>query len=256
MLLALDAGNSTITAGCVAGGEVKARAVFATAARTSDEYAVLMSQALAMHGVEPGGFDGAIVACVVPQMTKTLARAARMLAGVEPLVVGAGVKTGLNIGIDDPSQLGADLVASAVGALADREPPLIICDLGTATSVCVIDARSRLLGGAILPGAAVSLDALAGSAALLPGITLEAPKQCIGTNTNDCMKSGAVFGTAAAIDGMIDRFEQELGCEARYVATGTLAGLIIPHCRREIEIDDALALKGLERIWIKNQRRK
>ena len=195
MLLALDAGNSTITAGCIAGGEVRARAVFATAARTSDEYAVLMSQALAMHGVEPGGFDGAIVACVVPQMTKTLARAARMLAGVEPLVVGAGVKTGLNIGIDDPSQLGADLVASAVGALADREPPLIICDLGTATSVCVIDARSRLLGGAILPGAAVSLDALAGSAALLPGITLEAPKQCIGTNTNDCMKSGAVFGT-------------------------------------------------------------
>ena len=256
MLLALDAGNSTITAGCIEDGSVAARAVFATARRTPDEYAALIAQALHMRGVEASAFTGAAIASVVPTLTGILREAVKLLTGLDALVVGAGVKTGLNIGIDDPSTLGADLVAVAVGALEGREPPLIIADLGTATTVYVIGPGSRLLGGAIMPGAAVSLEALAGTASLLPSIPLEAPRRSIGTNTNDCMKSGAVFGTASAIDGMIDRFEHELGGPARYVATGTLARRIIPYCRREMEIDDLLSLKVLALIWERNQRAK
>lgn len=254
MLLALDAGNTTITAGCMEDGRLVGRAVFATARRTADEYAALFAQALHMRGVEPDGFEGAAIACVVPPLTEVLREAVHILTGRDALIVGAGVKTGLNIGIDDPSQLGAGLAAIAVGALAGHEPPLIVADLGTATTICVIDERGRLRGGAILPGAAVSLEALAGSAALLPGIPLEAPRQCIGTNTNDCMKSGAVFGTAAAIDGMVGRMERELGGGAFLLATGALAGQIVPYCERGFVIDDDLAMKGLYRIWTKNQR--
>ena len=256
MLLAIDAGNSIVTAGCIESGAVTARAVFSTARRTADEYATLFAQSFAMRGVMPQGFTGAAIACVVPQLINVLHEAVKLWAGVDALIVGAGVKTGLNIGIDDPSQLGADLVAIAVGALNGYEPPLIIADLDTATTLYVIGPGSRFLGGAILPGAAVSLDALAGTASLLPNIQLEAPRRCIGTNTNDCMKSGAVFGTASAIDGMIDRFERELGGPARYVATGALARRIVPYCRHEMEIDDLLSLKGLARIWERSQRAK
>ena len=254
MLLALDAGNSSVTAGCVKDGGLICRAVFSATKRTADEYAALFAQSFAMRGVDVRDFEGAAIACVVPPLTEVLREAVRILTGTEALVVGAGVKTGLNIGIDDPSTLGADLVAIAVGALYGREPPIIIADLDTATTVYVIDGRSRLLGGAIMPGAAVSLDALSGTASLRPSIPLEAPKRCIGTNTNDCMKSGAVFGTASSIDGMIERFEAELGTRARYVATGTLAGRIVPHCRHSLELDDSLSMKGLALIWEKNQR--
>lgn len=257
MLLALDAGNSSVAAGVFgADGELICRSAFSSVRRTADEYAVLLAQSFSMHGVDARGFDGGVLACVVPQLTEVLCGAVSILTGSRPLVVGAGVKTGLNIGLDDPSQLGADLVAIAVGALESREPPIIIADLDTATTVYVIDGRTRLLGGAILPGAAVSLNALAGTASLLPSIPLEAPKRCIGTNTNDCMKSGAVFGTASAVDGMIDRFERELGGEARHIATGALASRIIPHCSHDFEIDENLSMRGLYRIWLKNQRRK
>lgn len=257
MLLALDAGNTTVTAGCISDGEVIARAVFATARRSADEYAALIAQSFALRGIDVHEFTGAVVACVVPQLATVLRETVKLLTGTDALMVGAGVKTGLNIGIDDPSQLGADLVAISVGALDGRTPPIIIADLGTATTVIVIDAKSRLLGGAILPGAAVSLDALSGSASLLPSIPLEAPKRTIGTNTNDCMKSGAVFGTASAIDGMILRFKRELGIdEASCIATGVLASRIVPYCQHEIEIDEDLAMKGLALIWERNRRQR
>ena len=254
MLLAIDAGNTSITAGCLEGGSLLCRAQFSAERRTADELAVLMGQALRMRGVDTAAFEGAVMSCVVPPLLEMLRGAVRLVTGHDPLVVGAGVKTGLNIGIDDPSTLGADLVASAVAALDGRTPPVIIADLSTATTIFVIDGKSRLLGGAIMPGAAVSLDALAGTASLLPSIPFEAPKRCIGTNTNDCMKSGAVFGTASAIDGMIDRFEAELGMETSLVATGYLARRIVPHCCHSLEIDEYLTMKGLALIWERNRR--
>ena len=161
------------------------------------------------------------------------------------------------IGIGRDEGEGASIggrIIGAVAALAGRTPPVIITDLGTATTIYVIDERSRLLGGAILPGAAVSLEALAGTSSLLPSITFEAPRCCIGTNTNDCMKSGAVFGTASAIDGMIDRFEAELGERAVLVATGYLARRIIPYCQHDLELDDDLTMKGLAMIWERNKK--
>lgn len=253
MLLAIDAGNTSITAGCLEDGELLCKVQFSSERRSADELAVLISSALRMRGMA-ASFEGAAMACVVPPLLEVLREAAHLVTGYVPLVVGAGVKTGLNIGIDDPSTLGADLVAGAVAAMAGRTPPVIIVDLGTATTIYVIDERSRLLGGAILPGAAVSLEALAGTASLLPSITFEAPRCCIGTNTNDCMKSGAVFGTASAIDGMIDRFEAELGEKAALVATGHLARRIIPYCQHDLELDDDLTMKGLAMIWERNKK--
>ena len=150
--------------------------------------------------------------------------------------------------------MGADLVAGAVAALDAHEPPVIIIDMGTATTITVIGPNSRLLGGAILPGAAVSLEALSDAASLLPRISLEAPKRVIGSGTIECMKSGAVFGAACAIDGLIDRMEAELGGSAAVVATGGLAERIIPYCTHDIELDDYMLLRGLSLIWQRNRR--
>ena len=211
---------------------------------------------LALRGVKLREFEGAAIASVVPPLTEILREAVKLVTGHDALVVGAGVKTGLNIGIDDPSQMGADLVAGAVAALDAHEPPVIIIDMGTATTITVIGPNSRLLGGAILPGAAVSLEALSGAASLLPRISLDAPKRAIGSGTVECMKSGAVFGAACAIDGMIERMEAELGGSAALVATGGLAGRIIPYCRHDIEIDDYMLLRGLSLIWERNRREK
>ena len=166
MILAVDAGNTAVTLGCVEGREILSLARLGTSrSRTEDEYAVLMERVLKLRGIELGSFEGAAIASVVPPLTEVLRAAVRLVTGHEALVVGAGVKTGLNIGIDDPSQMGADLVAGAVAALDMREPPVIVIDMGTATTISVIGPNARLLGGAIMPGAAVSLAAaLAASA--------------------------------------------------------------------------------------------
>lgn len=256
MILALDAGNTTVRCGCLEDGEVRLTfGLEMREKRTEYEYAVLLGQILALRGIAQKDFEGAVISSVVPRTTQTLVSAVRLVTGKRALVVGAGVRTGLNIGIDDPSQLGANLVAGAVAALSGREPPVIIVDMSTATTLMVIDRNSRVRGGAILPGADVSLTALCESASLLPSVPLEAPKRCICSNTIDCMRSGAVIGAAAAVDGMILRMERELGESARIVATGENAGLIIPCCDRQMELDENLTLRGLGMIWERNRRR-
>ena len=169
------------------------------------------------------------------------------------MVLAAGVKTGLNIKIDNPAQLGADLVANAVAGIHNYPVPLIIIDMGTATTLSVVDEKKQYIGGMILPGPRISLDALTARASQLSGISLEAPKHIVGKNTIECMKSGIVYSNAAAMDGMIERIEEEIGCKATVVATGGLAKSIIPHCKREVILDEELMLKGLYIIYEKNK---
>ena len=207
---------------------------------------------LTFFGIDRRGFEGAILSSVVPPVNEPLRQAIEMLTGVKCLIVGPGMKTGMNVRIDDPGTLGCDLVVGGVAAIAEYGAPVIVLDLGTATTITLIDENKCFRGGAILPGIKLSYAALAAGTSLLPDISITPPKKCIATNTVDCMRSGAVFGTAATIDGMVDRMEAELGLPCKVVATGGLASKITPYCRREVVCDDHLLLKGLWVLYQKN----
>jgi len=253
MILALDVGNTNITVGCINGNDIEnVFRISTNAARTADEFTIQIDTLLTFRGIESSSIEGAVISSVVPQLTNTFKETVIQLAGVEPVIVGAGVKTGLNILIDDPAQLGGDMVATAVGALASYPMPAIIVDLGTATKLFVLGKNGGFLGGSILPGVALSMNALAAGTSQLPRIPLEAPAKAISSNTIDCIKSGIIFGTAAAVDGMIERYEAELGQKATAIATGGLAEPVHAHCKHEIHYDPHLILRGLGIIYKKN----
>ena len=256
MILALDIGNTHIVLGCIEGRKIINIARMASdTLKTEHEYAVLMKQILELDNIDISTVEGGIISSVVPPLTGTLKKAIQRVTGHKPMVVGAGIKTGLNILIDNPAQLGSDLAVSAVAALNEYKPPIIAVDMGTATTIMVIDKNGSFLGGQILPGVALSMNALASKTSQLPKVSIEAPKKVIGTNTIDSMKSGAVFGAASMLDGMIDRIEEEIGMSATVVATGGLSGSIVPYCKHEIICDDDLLLKGLAIIYEKNVKR-
>jgi len=256
MILAIDVGNTNIVLGLVENGSVGTVAprVSTDSKKTDYEYAALFRDVLDYSGVDVKSIEGAILSSVVWPLTATLESAVELLTGKKPMVVGKGLKTGLDIRLDDPGTVGADLVVGAVAALALYEPPMIIIDMGTATTVTVVDAPARFLGGAIIPGLRVSMNALSGGTSQLPNVSLEPPAKCISTNTVACMQSGAIFGTAAMLDGMIERMEAELGKKATVVATGGLSGRVVPCCRREIILEPDLLLKGLAVLWEKNRK--
>lgn len=255
MLLAMDVGNTNIVLGCICGDTIRCTARMATdRVRTEDEYAMVLAQIFALRGMAPKEVDGAILSSVVPELKPILVRAVQMLCGITPLVVGAGVKSGLNIRIDNPAQLGSDLVVGAVGAMARYPKPLLVFDFGTATTLSVIDGKGAYRGGMIMPGLRMAVEALASRTAQLPHVDLEAPPRVIGTNTVDCMNSGAIYGNAAMLDGVIDRVEEELGEKvAAVVATGGLISKIAPYCRHKIAVEDDLMLWGLKIIYEKNK---
>ena len=255
MILAVDIGNSQILLGCLRNGEIVTTARLATAPeRTEDEYAVAIREILAFRGVDVRTLEGAILSSVVGPLNAAMTRAIELLIGRRPLVVGKGVKTGLNIRIDDPGQVGANLVVAAVAGMSLCPPPLILIDLGTATTMAAVDKDGCFVGGAILPGVRLSMEALSSGTSQLPRVSLDVPKKCIGTNTVACMQSGAIFGAAAMLDGMIDRMEEELGQSAQVLASGDLAEKVIPACRRVIRVEPELSLKGLAVLWEKNKR--
>ena len=257
MILTIDVGNTNIVMGCVENGEVKSVCRLATNLNDlSSDYAMKMRQSFEFDGIDYKNFSGAILSSVVPQLNRAIRTAVKKVTGLDCMVVGAGLKTGVNIKLDDPGQLAGDLITGAVGALALYKPPLVVVDMGTATTIVAIDSEGSYLGGAIIPGIKLSYSALSSGTSLLPNIAIEAPKKCIGTNTVDSMKSGAVYGTAALVDGMIDRMETELGEPVTVVATGGLAGTIVPYCRRKIEYEPALLLKGLAILYEKNAKRR
>ncbi len=254
MILTVDIGNSNI----VAGGMDPQKTYFverlsANLYMTSLEYAVSFKNILEMNRIDAGAISGCIICSVVPPLTNTVREALERVTHHLPLVVGPGIKTGLNIKMDNPAQLGSDLVVDAVAAIHEYGAPLLIFDMGTATTMSAVDKSGSYVGGAIIPGLKVSLDSLSSRASQLPRIGLDSPKRIIGTNTIECMKSGAIFGNACMIDGMIDRAQEELKGPVKVISTGGLARFITPCCRHAIIYDDILLLKGLLLLYLKNR---
>ena len=255
MLLAIDIGNTNIVIGCIQNDEILFKARIATdRTRTSDQYGVEIKNMLEAFGVHKEDISDCIISSVVPPVFNSVRTGVIKVIGTQPMVVGPGLKTGLNIKVEVPGQVGSDRIVIAVAALAEYDAPLILMDLGTATTIEVVEPGNTYIGGVIFPGVKISLDALTSRAAQLPGISLDKPKQVIGKNTVDCMRSGMMYGTAAMIDGIVDRIEAELGHSSTLVATGGMAQFITPLCRHSIILEKDLLLKGLNLIYKKNKR--
>ena len=253
MILSIDIGNSNINIGAYCdGGLLFLTHIVSEAGKTEGEYAVLLHHILHLHRLSEQNLKGAVISSVVPQLSPVLKAAVQLTSPVPVMQIGPGVKTGLNIRIDNPAQLGADFVAAAVGAFEKYPLPVIIVDFGTATKISIVDRSRSFIGGSIMPGVRVSLDALSNRAAQLPHISLEPPAPVIGTNTIDCMKSGVLLGNASMIDGMIERYEEKAGPAASIVATGESVDAVAPFCRHKLLVDKTLRLDGLYAVWKKN----
>lgn len=256
MVLTINLSNTYIVVGGIEDGAVCFSCRLSTdKTRTADEYAVLMRLMAQQRGADLQSMEGAILSSVVPELTAVLRQAVILTVGRIPMIVGPGIKTGLNIRLDDPSALGSNFVAAAVAALADYPLPCVTVDLDTAISIGVINEKGFYIGGAIAPGVMVSQTALTRGAAQLPSVSLEAPSHIIGKNTEDSMKSGIIYGSAALLDGLLTGIDEELGQTATVIATGDWANTIIPHCRRAgIICEPDLQMRGLWMIYKKNKK--
>lgn len=259
MILAIDMGNTNIVVGCIDDNNVLFEERLSTdLSKTELEYAIGFKTVLELYNIDPQEIKGSIISSVVPQLVNIIKSAVEKTTGLTPMIVGPGIKTGLNILMDQPKQVGSDLIVDAVAAVNEYGAPSVIIDIGTATTISVVDEHANYIGGVILPGVRVSLDSLVSRTAQLPRIGLDAPKHAIGKNTVDCMKSGIIHGNAACIDGMVERICDEAGFgeqgkpEATIIATGGLASVIIPFCKKEIIQDNELLIKGLKIIYDKN----
>ena len=254
MILTVDIGNTNITTGIYDKNTLLFVMRAATdRSKTPDQYAVELRAMLDIRNALSFNFKGAIISSVVPELTDSIKDAVRIVTGQEALVIGPGIKTGLNIKIDNPAQLGADLVAGAVGALNKYPMPCLVLDMGTANKISVLDSKGIYRGCTISAGVGISLRALSSGTSQLPAIPLNAPVNAIGTNTIDSMQSGTVLGAAAMLEGLCARLEENLGEEIKtIVATGGIAGDIIRYCRMDIIHDPDLILDGLKFIFEKN----
>ncbi len=255
MILAIDIGNTNIVLGGLEEEKILFEARMATdLIKTSDQYCAELKNMLALFEVTPEMIDGSIVSSVVPPVLNSVKTAIRKLTGKTCLVVGPGIRTGLNIRVENPAEVGSDLIVAAVAAIQEYGAPLLLVDMGTATTITAVDASGTFLGGCICPGVKISMEALTGRTAQLPGISLEEPQRAIGRNTRDCMRSGIMFGAAAMLEGLLDRMEAELGVPVKVIATGGIARFVIPLCRRKMIYDRSLMLKGLGLLWRRNLR--
>jgi len=255
MILTVDVGNSNIVISSVEGEKIVFEGRIRTdATKTSDEYCMDIKALLDINGIDYKAIEGSIIASVVPQVLNSIQTAIKKLIGKQSLVVGPGLKTGLNIKIENPAQTGADLVVGCVAALREHKPPIIVVDMGTATTMVVLDETGALIGGCICPGVKISMDALSGRTALLPGLQLDQPKKAIGRNTIECMRSGIMMGNACMLDGMVDRMEAELGQKTTVIATGGIAKFITPLCKTPMIYDKDLIIKGLAALYRDNKR--
>lgn len=253
MLLTIDIGNTNITLGVFSGDELCFVSRLATMrTKTKDEYAFELVNMFSLNSINPKDCGGAIISSVVPEITNILGQAVTMTTGCEPKYVDSSLNTGLKIATKIPGQLGADMVVGSVAAINKYPLPCLVIDLGTASKLFVLDETGTFLGCSISAGIGISLNALSKGASQLPAVSIKAPETAIGTETIGCMQSGAVFGTACMIDGMIDRFEEELGGKfSSIVSTGGYAKPIVEHCRHSILFDDNMLLDGLKIIYNK-----
>lgn len=254
MILAVDIGNTNIVFGILDGPKVRFSGRIGTdRSKMAIDFLISFKTLLELYEINPAAIEGGILSSVVPELSIQVRDAMEMLLKKKVLVIGAGIKTGLNIKIDDPKSLGADRVADAVAAIEEFVAPMVIIDMGTATTISVIDKNKCHIGGMIIPGVMTSLNALSNKASQLPSISLTDPKAIIGKNTIDCMKSGVVYGNAAMIDGLIDRIKKDIGDDIRVITTGGLSKFIIPHCKNKMIYEENLLLKGLYYIYKKNE---
>ena len=259
MILALNIGNSNITFGSYTkdGKLVFSSRLFADAALSSDELVYKMVNMLALYGAEPTQITDVIFSSVVPALTPRMREALHKMCEAPVMEVGPGLKSGVRIRMDNPAQLGGELLCAVGGALQRQTPPLVVANFDTAISMLAVDAEGALIGGAIMPGPQLALSALVKNTAQLPQVELDArPKRVVGANTADCLQSGMVYGTAAMVDGMVENFRAALQApDAPVVATGTLPRSVRSACRAGIEYRETLILDGLYTIWQRNARR-
>lgn len=251
MLLALDVGNTNITLGVFDEDKLLFVSRMATdASRMEDQYAIELRDILHLYGARRANITGAVLSSVVPKLTGYLSHGVQKLFSVKPLVINYETsKDLLPVAIHQPETIGPDLIAGCAGAKAHYSYPCIVVDMGTATTLAVLDRDGVMVGGAIVPGVGISLDALTHRAALLSSVSLDPPEHVVGRDTAECLQSGVLYGAAAMLDGLCDRMEEELGYPCRVVATGGLAGMVVSHCRRKVECSDTLLLDGLKYLY-------
>jgi len=253
VLLVVDIGNSNVVFGLYEAQVLKQTFRASTVrTRTADEYGVLMRQMLALRDIEASVVDAAIVASVVPPLTDVMADAIRHAFAREPLIVGPGLKTGIAVRYDNPYEVGADRICNAVAAFERLHSGIIVVDFGTAIIFDCISPKAEYLGGVIVPGVQVSLDALLGRAAKLSGIEIAEPPRVVGKNTPHSLQSGIVYGYAALVDGVVARIREELGFACAVIGTGTLAPLIAKQASSIESIDSNLTLEGLRILHERN----
>lgn len=254
MILAIDVGNTNIVIGGLDGDGIYFTARISTdKSKTSDDYAAKMKNILEIYQIDRTQIEGGILSTVVPALAVVLGDAVERIIHCRPMVVSAAMDTGVNIRMDNPKQTGSDLIVDAAAVLAEYPQPTLFFDMGTATTVSAIDRNGDYIGGMIIAGAELSLEALSSGTAQLPHISMEAPDKMLGKNTIDCMKSGVIYGSAAMVDGIIQRAEEEMGESLTVVATGGIAKRVVPYCRRTIICDENLTLKGLWILYQKNR---
>ncbi|MBR5485954.1 MAG: type III pantothenate kinase [Oscillospiraceae bacterium] len=256
MILAIDIGNTNITFGCLSEkGRISHIGRVRTDRRASvDEYAASLKNILELNGAQLSQVRGSIITSVVPQLTATLAKAAEKISDTVPIIVSPGIKTGLNLLVDNPAQVGSDRVVDAVAAYHYYKGPVAVIDMGTATTVSVVDKNGSFLGGLIMPGVRSSLEALSGNAAQLPHVSVENCKRFIGKNTVESMQSGILNGHAAMVDGLAARLRREMGEELKIIATGGFSRLVLTQTKEDIIHDENLILKGLYLLYCKNSK--
>ena len=256
VLVVVDVGNTNTVFGIYRGDDLVADFRLSTdTERTADEYGAMLLPLFGRAGIDPASASAVIVSSVVPPLNPTLARLSETFFGHRPLFVEPGVRTGMQIRYDNPAEVGADRIVNAVAAYEKFKTDLIVVDFGTATTFDVISGAGEYLGGAIIPGIEISLDALFGRAAALRRVELVEPRSVIGKTTVESIQSGVIYGYSAMIDGMCDRIEEVIG-EATVIATGGLGGIVIPHCRREVIYEKNLLLNGLWELYQKNKRKR